>query len=70
MIEDDAIIEEVRRVRQEHAVRFNNDLAAIFEDLKRSEAARDRGRSPLLDPPETAPIPAGDSVQRVRLARP
>ena len=34
----DPIIEEVRRARQEHALRFGNDLDAIFEDIKRHEA--------------------------------
>lgn len=31
----DPIVEEVRKIRQEHAQRFNYDSEAIFEDLKR-----------------------------------
>lgn len=31
----DEIVEEVRRVREEHAAKFNYDLDAIFQDLKR-----------------------------------
>jgi hypothetical protein len=30
----DPIVEEVRRIRQQYAARFNYDLAAIFRDLK------------------------------------
>ena len=38
MIED-PIVEEVRQARQQHAARFNFDLQAIYQDLKRQEAA-------------------------------
>ena len=58
---DDLIIQEVRRIRQEHAARFGYDLEAIFADLKRTEGARDPRQSPLLAPPEsseTRPSPA------------
>lgn len=34
----DPIVEEVRRARQEHALRFGNDLDAIVEDIKRHQA--------------------------------
>lgn len=57
----DPIVEEVRRIRQEHAARFDYDLQAIFDDLKRTEEARDPQRSPLLSPlgpGEVAPSPA------------
>jgi hypothetical protein len=33
----DPIVEEVRRVRNEHAARFNYDLKAIYRDLKEQE---------------------------------
>ena len=33
----DPIVEEVRKVRQEHAEQFNHDLAAICADLKKIE---------------------------------
>jgi len=58
---EDPIVEEVRRIRQEHAARFDYDLPAIFADLKRTEVARDQQQSPLLFPPgpsEIAPSPA------------
>ena len=34
---EDPIVEEVRKVRQEHAARFDYDLAAICRDLKEQE---------------------------------
>lgn len=33
----DPIVEEVRKVRQTHAAKFNNDLSAICADLKKKE---------------------------------
>jgi hypothetical protein len=35
----DPIVEEVRRVRDEHAARFNYDLDAIAADIKKQEQA-------------------------------
>ena len=34
---NDPIVDEVRRVRDEHAARFGYDLDAIFQDLKEQE---------------------------------
>jgi hypothetical protein len=42
----DPIVEEVRRIREEHAARFGYDLKAIYEDLKEgvlSASMHDRG---------------------------
>jgi hypothetical protein len=36
----DPIVEEVRKLREDHAARFNYDVDAIFEDLKRIERER------------------------------
>lgn len=58
---EDPIVQEVRRIREEHAARFDYDLEAIFDDLKRTEGTRDQQESPLLSPPEPrdlAPTPA------------
>jgi len=33
----DPIVEETRRIRDEHAKKFDYDLRAIFEDIKRFE---------------------------------
>ena len=38
---DDPIVAEVRRVREEHAKKFNYDLEAIFADLQAREAQSD-----------------------------
>lgn len=45
----DPIVEEIRKIRDEHAARFNYDLDAIFEDIKRSE--RESGRTFASPPP-------------------
>ncbi|CAN5267951.1 hypothetical protein BH10PLA2_BH10PLA2_28620 [soil metagenome] len=34
---NDPIVDEVRRVRDAHAARFNHDLDAIFQDIKERE---------------------------------
>ena len=35
---EDPIVEEVRRIREEHAASFNYDIDAIYAHLKRLEA--------------------------------
>lgn len=37
MTDSDPIVDEVRRVRDAHAARFNYDLRAIFKDIKEQE---------------------------------
>lgn len=37
---NDPIVDEVRRVRDAHAARFNYDLRAIFLDIKKREQER------------------------------
>ena len=69
MIED-PVVQEVRRIRQEHAAKFDYDLKAIFADLKRTEEARDPQQSPLLTPQEAQDGAAPGSAQpEPRLAR-
>jgi hypothetical protein len=41
-IQPDPIVEDIRRVREEYAARFNFDLRSIFEDLKKQERCSDR----------------------------
>jgi len=38
----DMIVEETRRIREEHAAKFNFDLKTIYEDLKNQEKESDR----------------------------
>ena len=61
----DPIVEEVRKVRDEHAAQFNNDLDAIYADIKRIEkASKERRvsfgprRIPKTTPPTAVEPPA------------
>ena len=45
----DPIVEEIRRIRQEHTDKFNGDLHAICEDIRRLE--RESGREYVSYPP-------------------
>jgi len=53
----DPIVEELRRIRHQHAARFNFDLDAVFEDLKEKERRSKRkivSRSPRPPRPAAA----------------
>jgi hypothetical protein len=39
---NDPIVEEIRQVREAHAAKFDYDLRAIFQDLKRQEVESGR----------------------------
>jgi hypothetical protein len=41
---EDPVVEEVRRIREEHAARFNFDIDAIFADYERLEMENKRPR--------------------------
>ena len=45
----DEIVEEVRKVRDEYAAKFNYDIDAIYKDIKRLEA--ESGRKFVTLPP-------------------
>jgi hypothetical protein len=47
---NDPIVEEVRKVREEHAARFDFDLERIFQDLKEQE--KKGGRKVVSLPPK------------------
>ena len=50
----DPIVDEVRRVREAYAARFNYDLDAIFRDIKEQE--KNSGRKFVsFTPPKTEP---------------
>lgn len=51
---EDPIVEEVRKVREEHARRFNYDLKAIAADLKKR---RRSGKRKLVTLPPKKPLP-------------
>ena len=46
----DEIVEEVRRIRHEHAARFNNDLDAICADIRKRQ--QESGRKVVSLPPK------------------
>jgi hypothetical protein len=45
----DPIVEEIRRIRDEHAKKFNYDLHAICEDLRKQQ--KKSGRVAISMPP-------------------
>ena len=49
----DPIVDEIRKIRQEHAAKFNYDLHAICEDLRRH--AKTCGRKVVSLPPKRIP---------------
>lgn len=49
----DPIVEEVREARQRHSARFNHDLEAIVDDLKKKEQNLNR---PLISRPPKRPV--------------
>jgi hypothetical protein len=50
---EDPIVAEIRKIREEHAAKFNYDLWAIYEDLKEQE--RKSGRQFVSYPPRRIP---------------
>ena len=49
-MQKDPIVEEIRKIRKEHAAKFNNDLEAICADLKKKE--KDCGHPVVSLPPK------------------
>ena len=64
---NDEIVDEVRAIRRAHAAQFNYDLRAIYEDLKKSEAAHLADGYPFVEPP-ASPIVPNTALQRTRFA--
>ena len=65
---NDEIVDEVRAVREAHAAKFNYDLRAIYEDLKKSESEHIASGHPFISPPTVFPAP-NSTLQRTRFAR-
>ena len=61
---EDPIVAEVRRVRAAHAAQFNNDLLAIYRDLKMQE--RNSARRFVCYPPRRTAQAKRASVQANR----
>ena len=41
-MQKDPIVEEIRKIREEHSAKFNHDLRAIYKDLKEQERTSGR----------------------------
>lgn len=63
---EDPIVAEVRRVRMEHAAKFNNDLLAIYRDLKIQE--QKSGREFKSYPAKRVPTMKNTQVNVARAA--
>jgi hypothetical protein len=59
-MKDEPVVEQVRQAREAYAARFNFDVSAICEDLRRltDQAARD-GRAVVPAPPARTRAAAG-----------
>ncbi len=57
----DPIVEEVRRIREEHAAEFNYDVDAIFADLKRLETEHNQPRVSFGPRRIEKPIPSSST---------
>ena len=55
---DDPIVDEIRKIRKEHTDKFNGDLHAICEDLRRRE--RESGRKFVSYPPRPVTVLSAD----------
>ena len=66
---DDPIVAEIRKIRDEHAKKFNYDLDAIFEDYQRigKESGREHVSYPVrrVEPSE-APAKRKRKVKRAK----
>ncbi|MEI7867656.1 MAG: hypothetical protein WCI11_07175 [Candidatus Methylumidiphilus sp.] len=66
---NDEIIAEVRAIREAHAAKFNFDLDAIFEDIKRSEAEHLALGGKFVDPPDPTPGITQSDYQKIRFGK-
>ncbi|MDU9047853.1 MAG: hypothetical protein Q3M30_03315 [Candidatus Electrothrix sp. Rat3] len=62
------IIDEVRTMREAHAEKFNFDLDAIYEDIKRCEEERIARGAEFIDPPALTPGLPHSAYQKIRFA--
>lgn len=64
---NDEILEEIYKVREEHAKSFNYDLQAICEDLRKQEAKSDRLiiSKPLKQRRQQPKIPSASKLGKV-----
>jgi len=65
----DEIIDEVRAIREAHAEKFNFDLDAIYEDIKRNEREHIARGAEFIDPPPATPGIPHSAYQKIRFAQ-
>jgi len=65
---NDEIITEVRSIKDAIGAKFNYDLRALFEDIKRGEAELQARGIHLIPPPNPASL-TNTALQRTRFAR-
>lgn len=66
---NDEIIDEIRAIREAHATKFNFDLDAIYEDIKRSETEHVIRGAKFVDPPPATPGIPHSVYQRIRFTQ-
>jgi hypothetical protein len=66
---NDPIVEEVRRIREAHAARFNYDWDAIYQDIKEQEK-KSGLRFVSFTPPQVEPDQARPSAEPVPAVSP
>ena len=79
MNESDPIVDEVRRIRDAHAAKFNYDPDAIFQDIKEQEKRSGRKYVSFADEtaapnkalqPSGAAVPASGEIKALQAAPP
>jgi hypothetical protein len=63
---NDEIMAEVRAIREAHTAKFDFDLDAIYEDIKRCEAERIACGAKFIDPPASISDIPHSIYQRIR----
>ncbi len=66
---NDEIITEVRAIKDAIGEKFNYDLRALFEDIKRGEAELQAAGVQLISPPPNPASLPNSALQRTRFAR-
>ncbi len=64
---EDPIVAEIRKIRDEHAAKFNYDIAAICEDYRRM--AKESGRQYVTFPPRRPEAPANAAAPKTKPKR-
>lgn len=65
----DEIIAEVRANKDAIGAKFNYDIRALFEEIKRGEAELQARGIKLISPPNDATKPPSSTLQRTRFVR-